>query len=116
MQNRMRVSSVAACLGATLALVWASGALGQAAPEKHWSAQWITAAGAGERDQAVLHFRKTIELAGVPEHFVVHVSADNQFILYVNGREAGRGPRRGGFGAWRCGKDENVEKFYTGKK
>src|SRR5260221_431697 len=49
MQNRMRVSSVAACLGATLALVWASGALGQAAPEKHWSAQWITGAGAAER-------------------------------------------------------------------
>ncbi|HET9804968.1 MAG TPA: hypothetical protein VFP96_17135, partial [Candidatus Acidoferrum sp.] len=40
-----------------------------------WKAQWITAAGAAERDVAVVHFRKTIELAAKPEKFVVDVSA-----------------------------------------
>src|SRR5260221_5305645 len=115
MQNRMRVSSVAACLGATLAVVFASGTLGQGAPEKHWSAHWITAAGAGERDQAVLHFRKTIELAGVPEHFVVHVSADNQFILCVNGREAEPGPSRGDLAHWRYETYDIAQMLHAGK-
>src|SRR5215469_14321578 len=62
--------------------------------EEHWKAQWITAARAAERDEAVLHFRKVVELGEAPKRFVVEVSADNQFILYVNGREAGRGPSR----------------------
>src|SRR5882672_1028417 len=69
--------------------------------EKHWSAQWIAAAGTAEKDAAVLHFRKTIELAAKPEHFVVHVSADNQFIFYVNGAAARRGPSRGDLAHWR---------------
>lgn len=69
--------------------------------EKHWKAQWITAPRVAERDEVVLHFRKTIELKDAPAHFVVDVSADNQFILYGNGREAGRGPSRGDLGHWR---------------
>jgi len=69
--------------------------------EKRWSAQWITAPGAAERDEVVLHFRKTIELASAPAKFVVDVSADNQFILYVNGVEAGRGPSRADLAHWR---------------
>ena len=68
---------------------------------KRWKAQWITAADAAERDVAIVHFRKTIDLAAKPEKFVVDVSADNQFILYVNGKEAGRGPSRGDLAHWR---------------
>ena len=67
----------------------------------HWRAQWITSGGAAERDFAVLHFRKTIELAEKPARFVVDVSADNQFIFYVNGKEAGRGPSRADPAHWR---------------
>jgi len=96
-----RLNRVGAWTVAAIGLACAAGAVGQAAAEKHWRAQWITASGAAERDQAVLHFRKTIELAAVPEHFVVNVSADNQFIFYVNGREAGRGPSRGDLAHWR---------------
>ena len=66
-----------------------------------WSAQWITSATAPQRDGAVLHFRKTLELAQSPAHFIVHVSADNQFLLYVNGREVGRGPARSDLGHWK---------------
>ena len=75
--------------------------LGQGTGDKHWSAQWITAGGAAERDFAVLHFRKTIELAEKPGRFVVDVSADNQFLFYVNGKEAGRGPSRADLAHWR---------------
>jgi alpha-L-rhamnosidase len=68
---------------------------------QRWAAQWITAPGVAERDEVVLHFRKTIELASAPTKFVVDVSADNQFILYVNGVEAGRGPSRADLAHWR---------------
>ena len=71
------------------------------AEEQHWSAEWITARGAAERDEAVLHFRKTIEIREAPGRYLVDVSADNQFILYVNGKEAGRGPSRGDLAHWR---------------
>jgi hypothetical protein len=81
-----------------------SGAFGQSerdGSEKQWNAQWITAPGVAERDSVVLRFRKVVELERPVTHFVVHVSADNQFILYVNGKEAGRGPSRADLGHWR---------------
>ncbi|HKF25364.1 MAG TPA: hypothetical protein VKB24_05290, partial [Candidatus Acidoferrum sp.] len=65
------------------------------------TAQWITAAGVAERDEVVLHFRKIIELKQAPARFVVEASGDNQFILFVNGREAGRGPSRADLAHWR---------------
>jgi alpha-L-rhamnosidase len=68
---------------------------------KLWKAQWITSADAPHRDQAILHFRKTIELPQQPTHFIVDVSADNQFILFVNGHRAGVGPSRADLARWR---------------
>ena len=79
-----------------------TGARGQTKKEdKHWSAQWITAEGVAERDQVVLHFRKVVEMKDRPKEFVVDLSADNQFIFYVNGKEARRGPSRGDLAHWR---------------
>jgi hypothetical protein len=87
----------------TLALwPWCGGPFSHlGAEEQHWTAQWITAAGTEERDEVVLHFRKAIELTEAPDRYLVDVSADNQFILYVNGKEAGRGPSRGDLAHWR---------------
>ncbi len=48
-----------------------------------------------------MRFRKFIELPQKPEHFVVQVSADNQFILYVNGERTGTGPSKSDLGHWR---------------
>src|SRR5437762_3353224 len=90
-----RIAILAAMAGIVYAL--ASSAASQDTG-KRWKAQWMTAAGVAERDEVVLHFRKTIELNQAPAKFVVDVSADNQFILYVNGMEAGRGPSRGDLG------------------
>lgn len=83
--------------------------------EKHWTAQWITAPGAPERDEVVLHFRKIIDLAEPTANFVVHVSADNQFIFYVNGKEAGRGPSRGDLGHWRYETYDIAPLLHAGK-
>jgi alpha-L-rhamnosidase len=66
-----------------------------------WTAHWITSPDAPERDLFVLHFRKIVELQQVPTHFIVHVSADNQFLLHVNQQPAGRGPARGDLAHWR---------------
>jgi alpha-L-rhamnosidase len=66
-----------------------------------WSAQWITSPDGPQRDQSVLHFRKLLELGQQPEHFIVHVSADNQFILYVNQQRVDAGPSRSDLGHWR---------------
>jgi alpha-L-rhamnosidase len=87
-----------------LALTVASGALAQLPPEARaglWKAQWITSSSAPQRDIVVLHFRKTIDVPRVPEHFVVHVSADSEFILSVNQREVGRGPARSDLAHWK---------------
>jgi alpha-L-rhamnosidase len=66
-----------------------------------WSAEWITSPDAPQRDQSVLHFRKVFELAQQPRSFLVHVSADNQFIFYVNQQRVGAGPSRSDLGHWR---------------
>jgi alpha-L-rhamnosidase len=66
-----------------------------------WSAQWITCPNAPERDAFVFHFRKVLDLPQKPEHFLIHVSADNQFLLHVNQQRVGTGPARGDLAHWR---------------
>jgi alpha-L-rhamnosidase len=66
-----------------------------------WKAQWIACPEAPQRDAAVFHFRKTFELADPPKEFVVHVSADNRFILFVNGARVGEGPAASDLGHWK---------------
>ena len=71
------------------------------AQSKVWSAQWITVPGVPERDEVILHFRKPVEISQLGEHFVVDVSADNQFIFFVNGQRVGNGPSHGNLAHWR---------------
>lgn len=80
-----------------------------------WIAQWITAPGAPERDEAVLHFRKQIDLAQIPEHFFVDVSADNQFIFYVNQQRVGSGPSRSDLAHWRYETYDLAPMLHAGK-
>ena len=70
-------------------------------PRGLWKAEWISAPGVPERDQVVLHFRKVIDLPQRTLHFLVHVSADNQFVFYVNGKRVGMGPARSDLPHWR---------------
>ena len=67
----------------------------------HWSAQWISHPTAPLKDPITLHFKKQLALAVAPGQFVVHVSADNRFVLYVNGQRVGDGPARGDLAHWR---------------
>ena len=64
-------------------------------------AQWVTFPQLDTGASVVLHFRREIELGKLPAAFSVRVSADNRFILWVNGKRAGDGPARGDLTHWR---------------
>ena len=68
---------------------------------KEWHASWIAHPTAPLREPGVYHFRKTFHLDAKPDRFVVLVSADNRFQLYVNGQRVGEGPARGDLPHWR---------------
>ncbi|HSO87732.1 MAG TPA: alpha-L-rhamnosidase N-terminal domain-containing protein, partial [Draconibacterium sp.] len=67
---------------------------------ENWTAQWIMHPTVQPQAHAVVLFRKTFELAEKPESFVVHVSADNHYRLFVNGKYVLRGPARGDISHW----------------
>jgi hypothetical protein len=66
-----------------------------------WPAKWIACPGAAARNPGVFHFRKRLTLDVVPGRFVIRVSADNRFELFVNGTRVGDGPARGDLDHWR---------------
>ncbi len=65
-----------------------------------WSASWITHPNADLKSYGVYHFRKTFDLNAKPEKFVIHVSADNRYRLFVNGQAVCFGPARGDINHW----------------
>ncbi len=66
----------------------------------YWSASWITHPTSNLKDYGVYHFRKSIELAAVPEKFIIHVTADNRYRLFVNGIPVCFGPAWGDVKHW----------------
>lgn len=68
--------------------------------QSKWPAQWITCPGVSLTDYGVFHFRKTFRLAQIPDDFVVHVSGDNRYRLFVNGEEVCHGPAKGDLAHW----------------
>jgi alpha-L-rhamnosidase len=66
-----------------------------------WKAWWITHPDGPQREFGVFHFRKTFTLESVPQRFVIHVSGDNRYELFVNGERALAGPARGDLNHWR---------------
>jgi alpha-L-rhamnosidase len=49
----------------------------------------------------VFHARRSFTLASVPRRFVVQLSADNRYRLYVNGASVASGPQRSDVAHWR---------------
>ena len=64
-----------------------------------WSAQWITSPEA-DGDYGVYFFRRDLKLAETPGQFIIHVSADNRYKLYVNGTQVAAGPAKGDVRNW----------------
>ncbi len=67
---------------------------------KEWSASWVSIADVPQKDYGVYHFRKSFNLTAKPESFIVHVSADNRYRLFVNGKAVCFGPARGDLYNW----------------
>jgi len=65
-----------------------------------WNAQWIAVPHTEPTGYGVYHFRKSFRLDRKPESFVIHVSADNKYQLYVNGNFVALGPMRSDPNHW----------------
>lgn len=67
---------------------------------KEWNADWIAAPNDPGNHYGVYYFRKTISLPAKPASFIIHISADNRYKLYVNGTLVSLGPTRGDYYFW----------------
>jgi alpha-L-rhamnosidase len=66
----------------------------------YWPARWIAHPTTPGKQYGVFHFRKTVELEKKPGTYVIHVSADNRYRLYVNGALVCEGPARSDTQHW----------------
>lgn len=79
------------------------------------NAQWICPAGAGPNNNSYFHFRRDFTLKQLPHKAPFHITADQSYMLYVNGLFVGRGPARGYQRQWPF--DEyNLSPFLTAGK
>ena len=72
----------------------------QPVTETQWNARWIAAPNDNGTDYGVYYFRKNINLTAKPASFIIHLSADNRYKLYVNDSLVSLGPARGDFYYW----------------
>ncbi len=84
-------------------------------PHRDWQAPWVTHPTAPLREPLVLHFRRALTLGAVPASYPVRVSADNRFVLFVNGQRVGDGPARGDLSHWRYERFDLAPMLHVGK-
>jgi hypothetical protein len=65
-----------------------------------WKAQWISHPTESLVDYGVFHFRKIFELKEQPKEFIINISADNRYRLFVNGKAVCFGPARADLEHW----------------
>lgn len=67
---------------------------------KTWEATWISLPLKDFTSYGVYHFRKTFHLTLKPASFVINISADNRYRLFVNGKPVCSGPAKGDLHHW----------------
>jgi alpha-L-rhamnosidase len=67
---------------------------------QRWKADWIAPQNINLTDFGVYHFRKNFDIAQKPNSFIINVSGDNRYRLFVNGNYIGAGPARGDLMHW----------------
>ena len=70
---------------------------------KPWTAKWISYPGNSNSQYGVYLFRKEIIIKTKPDKFIIHVSADNHYKLYINGVYVCNGPARSYLFKWNFG-------------
>jgi hypothetical protein len=83
-----------------LVLSLTRGLYAQPVERTSWNASWIAAPNDPGTEYGVYHFRKDIVLGAKPSSFIIHVSADNRYKLYVNGVLVSTGPARSDLYNW----------------
>lgn len=66
-----------------------------------WNAFWISHPEIEPASYSVVHFRKQFVVTEIPERFIVHVTADNRYRLYLNGSFVCMGPQASDVRNWR---------------
>jgi alpha-L-rhamnosidase len=64
------------------------------APQQ-WNASWISVPGINPTGYGVYLFQKTLDFRTKPSEFIIHISADNRYRLFLNGKIVSAGPARG---------------------
>ena len=82
--------------------------------QKRWNAYWIDVPGQA-KDYEVCLFRKTLDIAAKPANYVVKVSGDNRYKLFVNGVLVSIGPARSDFYYWNYETVDIAPYLTTGK-
>ena len=82
---------------------------------KPWDAKWISYPDNSNMDYGVYLFRKEISIETKPDKFIIHVSADNRYKLYVNGVYICNGPARSHFYKWNFESIDISSYLHSGK-
>ena len=80
-----------------------------------WQASWIAVPGESPTGYGVYLFRKMIDLNNRPDSFVIHVSADNRYKLFVNEKQVSLGPARGDLDHWNFATLDIASFLHAGK-
>lgn len=65
-----------------------------------WKAEWVGCPDVSPYDYGVYHFRKSFDLTTIPDTFVINLTADNRYRLFINGQPISSGPARGDVAHW----------------
>ena len=65
-----------------------------------WTAKWISYPDISGSEYGVYLYRKEISINTKPDKFIIHVSADNRYKLYINGVYVCNGPARSYLFKW----------------
>lgn len=68
--------------------------------DKVWPAFWINHPSASASEYGVFYLRREFQLDAKPDQFIVHISADNRYKLFVNGEFVCLGPSQGDLMQW----------------
>ena len=80
-----------------------------------WKAEWIAPQNVNLKEFGVYHFRKNFDLTKKPNQFIINVSGDNRYRLFVNGNYIGAGPARGDLMHWNFETFDIAEYLQQGK-
>lgn len=80
-----------------------------------WDAGWIMHPTAANTEFGVFHFRRTVTLDSIPDTFIIHVSGDTRYRLYINGKPVSKGPAVGDNHNWRFESVDIAEQLVEGE-